>query len=90
MSIMVIHCLNNSGIDDRNRLLKILSMKTEDQILIKEAIEIIRKTDSLNYAKEVGKKLVQEAWQDVKNDLPLNSGTEKIRLLAEFLINRNI
>lgn len=90
MSIMVIHSLNNSDKESKNRLLKILAMKTEDPELINEAINILRNSGSLKYAKEMGCRLIKEAWEDVKNDLPDNIGKEKIRLLAEYIMSRNI
>jgi len=34
MTLIVIHCYENSTLEDRERLMKILKMKTKDQLLI--------------------------------------------------------
>ena len=45
MTLMVIHSLNKSNIDDRVRLLDILKMKTKEKILIDEAINLLKKLE---------------------------------------------
>lgn len=90
MSIMVIHSLKYGTPNDSNRLKEILEMKTKDQKLIQEAISLIKKTNSLNYAKDLGNKLISQAWEDIKNLLPDNQGKKKLNLLAEFCMSRNI
>lgn len=49
MTLMVIHAIKHSS--KSKRLLEILHMRTEDQKLIAEAIEILREAKSLDYAR---------------------------------------
>lgn len=90
MSIMVIHSLKYGEEDDSQRLKQILQMRTKDQDLIQEAIGLIKKTNSLEYARSLGNKLIKEAWEEVDNILPDNQGKKKLKLLAEFCISRNV
>ena len=90
MSIMVIHSLKNAEEGNRKRLLEILQMRTKDQNLIKEAIDLIKKTDSFEYARNVANKLIEDAWKDINTELPNNQGKKKLNLLAQFCISRNI
>jgi geranylgeranyl pyrophosphate synthase len=57
-TLMVIHSYENLPEKQRNRLLEILKMHTEDKETIKEAIELIKSTDSINYAKSVAEGLI--------------------------------
>ena len=90
MSIIVIHSLKNGEKCDSARLREILLMKTKDKMLIQEAIALIKKSNSLEYAKLLGNKLIKEAWDDVEKILPANQGKTKLRLLAEFCMSRNV
>lgn len=87
---MVIHSLKHGAPIDSNRLKEILEMKTKDQKLIQEAISLIKKTNSLNYAKDIGNKLISQAWDEIKDLLPDNQGKKKLNLLAEFCMSRNL
>lgn len=90
MSIMVVHSLKNGTKDDSKRLREILEMRTKDPKLIEEAISLIKKTNSLVYARDLGNKLISNAWEDINSLLPNNQGKKKLKLLAEFCMSRNI
>ena len=90
MSIMVIHSLSHGNEIDNNRLLEILQLKTKDPKLIEEAITLIKKTNSLKYARELGNKLISQAWNEIEPLLPNNQGKTKLKLLAEFCMGRNL
>ena len=90
MSIMVIHSLKNGLEKDRNRLREILLMRTKEQNLIQEAIGLIKKTGSLEYARDVGNKMIKDAWEGIDEILPESQGKKKIKLLAEYCMSRNI
>jgi geranylgeranyl pyrophosphate synthase len=49
---------------------EILDMKTNDDALIKEAIDILHKSGSIKYAEEKAKKLLIEAWEGLEPVLP--------------------
>ena len=90
MSIMVIHSLKNAEENDRKRLREILQMKTKEEHLIQEAIGLIQKTNSFEYARNLGNKLIEEAWNDINKELPDNQGKKKLKLLGEFCMSRNL
>lgn len=57
-TLMVIHSRKNLPHKDGNRLIEILDMQTDDKSLIKEAIELIKSTKSIEYAKKVSENLI--------------------------------
>jgi geranylgeranyl diphosphate synthase type I len=89
-TLLVIHALKNSEERDRKRLLKILKMHTKDRKLIEEAIGIIKKAGSIEYAKEFARKMVRDAWKDVESLLPDNEAKDKIKAFADFAVEREI
>ncbi|MEM3696785.1 MAG: polyprenyl synthetase family protein [Candidatus Bathyarchaeia archaeon] len=89
-SLIVIHTLKVADAKDRGRLIEILNMHTTDQKLKDEAIKIMEKYDSVNYAKNFARKIVEESWKEVERLLPASEAKEKINAFAKFLIERKI
>ena len=87
-TLMVIYTLKRASPADRERLLEILDMHTRDPKLIAEAIDIMRRYGAVDYAKEVAKRLVKEAWDEVDGWLRPSPAKEALRSLARFLIER--
>ncbi|MEM2092060.1 MAG: polyprenyl synthetase family protein [Candidatus Bathyarchaeia archaeon] len=90
LTLMVIYTLQRASQDDRNELLRILSMHTRDENLKMRAIGIMKKYGAVEYAKEVASKLVEESWSIIDPILPTSEAKEKIKMLAEYLIQRKI
>ena len=59
-TLMVIHACNNLPKEKAQRLIDILNMQTEDKEIIKEAIDLIRSTSSIDYAKEIAQGLMNK------------------------------
>ncbi len=89
-TLIVIHALKHSDEKDRRRLLEILGMHTRDRGLIKEALDILQKNGSVQYAKEKAKHLVKKAWKDADAVLPESEAKQKLKSLADYLIERDI
>ena len=89
-TLMVIHALKKASEKDRILLLKILDMHTRDMKLIKEALGILQKYKSIEYAKGVAKDLVSRAWKEVDPMLPESDAKEKLKAFADFLVERDI
>jgi geranylgeranyl pyrophosphate synthase len=89
-TLMVIHTLKVSNAEDRRRLIEILRMHTSDQKLRDEAIAIMQKYGSIEYAKNFARKIVDESWRDVKKLLPDSEAKEKLNAFAQFLIERKL
>lgn len=89
-SLIVIHTLKVADSADCNRLKLILGMHSSDKKIKEEAIVIMNKHGSVDYAKDVAEKLVRESWYSVEKLIPGSSGREKLKAFAEFLIERKI
>ncbi len=89
-TLMVIHTLEKANADDRKRLIEILNMHTNDQAIINEAIEILKKYDSINYAIEFEKRLVSETWKEVDAFLKPSKAKEQLEAFAKYLIERKL
>ncbi len=89
-TLLVIHALKKANEKERRKLLEILRKHTKNRKEIEEAIGIIKKYDSISYAKKVAREMVVNAWKDADKILPNGKGKEKLRLLSDFCIEREI
>lgn len=89
-TLIVIHALGKAKPTDRGRLIEILSLHTTDQKVRDEAIGIIQKYGSIEYAKEFARKMVKESWKEVDQLLLPSEAKEKLRAFADYLVERKI
>lgn len=89
-TLMVIHTLKNATEEDKERLIEILDKHTQDKKEIIEAIQIIKKYKSIEYAKEYARNMVAEAWDDIKDMIPNSPAKETLKSFADFLVERDI
>jgi geranylgeranyl diphosphate synthase type I len=89
-TLMVIHALKEANEKDKKRLIEILDKHTDNMEERREAIGIIQKYDSVEYAKEMAKKIMREAWQEADKLLPPSSAKDKLREFVSFLIKRKV
>ncbi len=89
-TLLIIHTLKNAEKQDKKRLLEILKMHTKDRKLIEEAIDIIKRYGSIQYAKEFAREMVRKAWEDVDPLLQNNPAKEKLKAFADFMVEREI
>jgi len=89
-SLLVIHTLKIANAKDKKRLIKILNMHTSNQKLIDEAIAIIRKYDSIEYAQQLARKMLQKSWKEVEELIPASDAKKKLNAFAKFLIERKL
>lgn len=89
-TLMVIHTLRKAEDKDKKRLIEILNKHTEDLDETKEAIEIINKYGSVEYAKEMAKKIMREAWQDADKILPQSKAKQRLSQFVNYLIEREV
>ncbi|RLI13744.1 hypothetical protein DRO33_00660, partial [Candidatus Bathyarchaeota archaeon] len=87
-TLMVIYTLRVASEADKKRLLQILDMHTRDLDLIREAVGIMERYGAIDYAREVARRIVEEAWADVDGWLRPSEAKEALRALATFLIER--
>jgi geranylgeranyl pyrophosphate synthase len=89
-TLIVIHTLQKATQSDRKRLLEILHMHTTDTKLVEEAIDTMRRYDSIEYAKEFSKSMVKKSWRNVEKFLAPSKAKEKLEEFANYLIERKI
>jgi len=87
-TLMVIHALRKLSSEDARKLNEILKMRTSDKKLIKEAIELMKKAGSIEYARQVSKKLAEGALKTLSEVIPDREKRKKLEALASFLIER--
>lgn len=90
MTLMVIRALHTAPEKERKRLLEILRSHTKDKALIREAISIIDRSGAKDYVVKRERELFDEAWSNLARRLPESEGKERLRQLADFLINRSV
>lgn len=88
-TLMVIYTLRNANSRDKQRLIEILNMHTQDQQLRNEAIMIMQKYNAIEHVKQTASEIIQNSWTDVEKLLPQSEAKEKLKAFAEFLIKRN-
>ena len=89
-SLAVIHTLKVADSKDKKRLIGILNMHTSNQKLVDEAIKIMEKYESIDYAKQHAKNMVKESWREIDKLLPASHAKERLNAFAGFLIERKI
>ncbi|MBL7206008.1 MAG: polyprenyl synthetase family protein [Candidatus Aenigmarchaeota archaeon] len=89
-TLMVLYTLTKVSEDEKNRLLEILGMHTTDKKLIGEALDILKKSGSVEYAKEKAKEIVKSAWLEVNDILEESDAKQKLKAFADFLVEREV
>jgi len=89
-SLMVIHALRRADPFDKRRLISILDAHTTDGDLRQEAISILNKYGSVEYAKSVAERLKRETIDKVDKMIPPSKAKDRLIALANYLIERNI
>ncbi len=89
ITLLVIHALQNASAKDKGRLKDILSMHTTDKRSIAEAIAILDKYGSADYARKKANKLEAEIISLIKEAMPDSSAKDLLLNLVHYLITRN-
>jgi len=89
-SLIVIHTLEKATQRDKKRLIEILNMHATSQKLRNEAIRILKKYDSISYAKEFARRMVSDSWKEVDRLLQPSDAKKKLRAFATYLVERKI
>jgi geranylgeranyl pyrophosphate synthase len=89
-SILVIHTLKNATPEDKSRLIEILDMHTKDEALITEALQLLKKYNSIEYGRSISKKLVEDAWAEIDPILEESEAKSTLNDFVKFAIERQI
>ena len=90
MSLPVIRTLSAAGSRDKKILLAILRKHTSDKRLIAKAVEIIRKSGSLEHSGRVADAIVRKSWDGLQPLLADSDAKEKLYRLGRFAAERSI
>jgi geranylgeranyl pyrophosphate synthase len=90
LSIIVIYTLKEAELEDKEELKRILEMHTKDEAHRMKAISIIRKYGSIEYARNLAARILEDGWNEVSNILPSSKAKETLRMFSEYLIKRQI
>jgi len=89
-TLMVIRTLKKASAKDRKRLIEILDTHTDKQELRDEAIQIMKKYDSITYSSQVARELFKKSWSKADKLIAPSNAKEKLRAFATYLIERKI
>lgn len=89
-TLMVIHTLRVAPINDRKRLISILNMHTDNQQLRDEAIMIMEKSKSIEYAMQRAREMVKASWDEIDKLLSPSEAKKKLQSFVEYLVERSI
>ncbi len=89
-SLIVIKTFEQASELDKKRLVEILNLKTKDKELIKEAVEIIRRYNGIKDSKRVAEKIISKAWEEMDSLFPNSDFKGKLKLFADFMVERNL
>jgi geranylgeranyl diphosphate synthase type I len=89
-TLMVIHALKKAEAGDKERLIEILNMHTTDQKIRNEAIDIMRKYGSIEYARKYARNMTKESWKEINEFLLPSNAKEELKAFARYLVERKI
>ena len=88
-TLIALHALTHAEDAARQRLLEILTAHSIDVREKTEAVEIMRSTGSLDYARTYARSLIDEAKARLMDALPHNKATDLLLSMADFFIQRS-
>lgn len=56
--------------EEKERLLEILDMKTEEEPILREAINLLNKSGAVEYAEERARTMLEKAWARLEKTIP--------------------
>ena len=89
-TLMVIHACQRANPKDRENLIFILSAHTRDTSKINEAIEIIKKYNSVEFASKEAEKIVKNSWREIECFLDDKKPKQELKDFFNYLIKRKI
>jgi geranylgeranyl diphosphate synthase, type I len=87
-TLIVVHALQNSTPSSRARLVEILSSKEEDPAILAEAVELMEKSGSIDYAREFALELTRKAKENLVEFLPSSAQRDILLSMADWFVSR--
>lgn len=89
-TLLVIHTLKIASQKDKKKLIKILNKHTDNLSETKEAIGLIKKYGSIEYAKKLAQKIIRDSWGEVDKLLSETKAKKRLRDFVNYLIERKV
>ena len=86
-TLLVIRALD---VLDSKDLVGILDLRTKDRVLIERAIGILRDSGAVEYASDVARDLVRDAWAKLDGILVESEAKDKLKAFSDFAVEREI
>jgi geranylgeranyl pyrophosphate synthase len=87
-TLLVVHAFQSANDEEKETLRKLIGNPniTHEEKL--QVIEVMKKYDSLNFAKKYARDLLEKGLTQLKEKIPETEGRNKLEAMAEFLIKR--
>ncbi len=84
--------IESSGIseEDKKDLIGILDLKTNNKVMIGEAIGILRNSGAIKCADRVARDLAREAWEKLDGILEPSDAKDKLKVFSEYVVEREL
>lgn len=89
-TLIIIRAFSKLAPNQGRRLIEILNSHTKNQLIIGEAISLIRGTDALEYCSNRARKLVKDAWKKFSFVLKDSPAKAELKEFADYLIERDV
>lgn len=87
-TLVVVHALQNAEPDQRERLVEILSSKEKDEAVLAEAVEIMERTGSVDYARNYAENLTSIAKNRLADMVEPSVSRDMLVSMADWFVNR--
>lgn len=87
-TLVVVHALQNADEVDRKRIIEILSSKEKDPAVLEEAVQIMQKSGSINYARLYAENLTSIAKNRLIEMVPPSDSRDLLISMADWFVNR--
>ena len=87
-TLVVVHALQNADEVDRKRIIEILSSKEKDPAVLEEAVQIMQKSGSIDYARLYADNLTSIAKNRLIEMVPPSDSRDLLISMADWFVNR--
>lgn len=85
-TLMVVHCLQHS--DERQQLIDILSAHTSDAAMLQQAVDIMERSGSLEFARAYADRLTEDAKGMLDGVIEKSAAYDLLISMADFFVKR--
>jgi geranylgeranyl diphosphate synthase, type I len=87
-TLVVVHALQNAPAADRDRLVQILSSKEKDPAVLAEAVDLMQKSGSIDYARAYAENLTSIAKNRLMEMVEPSDSRDLLISMADWFVNR--